>query len=99
MGKVSLRIVPDQNPRFMAERVKCYLQGVHKSRCSGNKLTIKIFRDGQPFLADPTCNNFKAAADAIEAVWKKKPDFTREGATSAMAVSLEVGHCGALCVC
>lgn len=92
MGKFSLRIVPDQNPRYMAERVKCYLQGVFRSRCSGNKLTIKIFRDGQPFLADHTCNNYQAAYHAIESVWKKAPDLTRDGATIAMAVALEVHY-------
>ena len=91
VGKFSLRLVPDQNPRYVAEKVKCYLQEVHASRCSGNNLRIKAFRDGQPFLADHSSPNYQAAYDALLYVWEKPPDFTREGATISMAAVLEVG--------
>ena len=91
VGKFSIRLVPDQNPRLVAERVKCYLQEVHASRCSGNSLRIKAFRDGRPFIADQSSLNYQAAYDALLYVWEKPPDLTREGATISMAAVLEVG--------
>lgn len=89
MGKFSLRLVPDQNPRFLANRVKCYLEEVHLRRCSGNKLRIKAFSDGRPFLADQSCSNYRAAYEALRHVWKKEPDLIRDGATIFMAGALE----------
>nr|AGC52722.1 cytosolic non-specific dipeptidase 2 [Spirometra erinaceieuropaei] len=89
MGKFSVRIVPDQNPRRIADLVRKHLESVHKKRRSGNRLEIKVFRDGQPFLADHTCPNFTAAKRAITHVWGKEPDLTRDGATISMAVALE----------
>uniref|UniRef100_A0A5K3F8F8 M20_dimer domain-containing protein n=1 Tax=Mesocestoides corti TaxID=53468 RepID=A0A5K3F8F8_MESCO len=89
MGKFSLRIVPDQNPYLMSERFKCYLHQMHYRRCSGNRLRVKSFIDGRAFLADHTCVNYRAAYKALEEVWKKKPDLTRDGATIAMACTLE----------
>ncbi|VDM16256.1 unnamed protein product [Hydatigera taeniaeformis] len=89
MGKFSLRLVPDQNPRFLASRVRCYLKEVHSRRCSGNKLTVKTFSDGRPFLADQSCPNYRAAYEAIKFVWEKEPDLIRDGATISMAAVLE----------
>lgn len=90
MGKFSIRIVPDQNPAKVVKQVISYLQEVHAQRCSGNELQIKVFRDGQPFLADVSCTNYRAAFDAIKCIWKKPPDLIRDGATISMAATLEV---------
>ncbi|VDK35833.1 unnamed protein product [Taenia asiatica] len=89
MGKFSLRLVPDQNPRILASRVRCYLKEVHLRRCSGNNLTIKAFSDGRPFLADQSCPNYRAAYEALKYVWEKEPDLIRDGATISMAGALE----------
>ncbi|KAG5446702.1 Metallopeptidase M20 [Clonorchis sinensis] len=89
MGKFSVRIVPDQNPKKIAQKVTDYLESIHKQRSSPNKLEIKVFRDGRPFLGDHTCSNYQAAYQAITKVWHKPPDLTRDGAAIPVAIALE----------
>ncbi|KAF7257335.1 hypothetical protein EG68_04813 [Paragonimus skrjabini miyazakii] len=89
MGKFSVRIVPDQPPKKIAQKVTNYLKMLHRIRGSPNKLEVKVFRDGRPFLADHTCSNYKAAYTAITNVWHKEPDLTRDGAAIPIAIALE----------
>ncbi|CAL8098360.1 unnamed protein product [Calicophoron daubneyi] len=89
MGKFSIRIVPDQPPKKVAQKVKEYLENLHRIRGSPNHLDIKVFRDGRPFLADISCPNFEAARKAIVRVWGQEPDFTRDGAAIPVALALE----------
>ncbi|KAF5396903.1 Cytosolic non-specific dipeptidase [Paragonimus heterotremus] len=89
MGKFSVRIVPDQPPKKIAQKVTNYLKMLHRIRGSPNKLEVKVFRDGRPFLADHTCSNYKAAYSAITKVWNKEPDLTRDGAAIPIAIALE----------
>lgn len=90
MGKFSVRIVPDQPPKKIAQKVISYVQHVHELRNSPNEIDIKVFRDGRPFLGDPTSPNYRAAAMAVNRVWNKYPDFTRDGAAIPIAIALEV---------
>lgn len=89
MGKFSVRIVPDQSPKKVAKNVTEYLENLHRDRCSPNRLEIKVFRDGRPFLGDHTCMNYQCAFRALSTVWKKKPDLTRDGAAIPVAIALE----------
>ncbi|CAH8845701.1 unnamed protein product [Trichobilharzia szidati] len=89
MGKFSIRIVPDQPPKLIASKVSNYLRTVHQLRGSSNRLDIKVFRDGRPFLGDHTSPNYVAAYRAIQKVWKVPPDLTRDGATIPAALALE----------
>lgn len=89
MGKFSVRIVPDQSPKVIAQKVTKYLENLHKLRGSPNRLNVKVFRDGRPFLADYTCVNYRAAYAAITKVWNKEPDLTRDGAAIPVAIALE----------
>ncbi|THD25926.1 Cytosolic non-specific dipeptidase [Fasciola hepatica] len=89
MGKFSVRVVPAQPPKKVAQKVKNYLEQLHKLRGSPNKLDIKIFRDGRPFLSDHTTVNYQAASRAIIRVWQQEPDLTRDGAAMPVAIALE----------
>ncbi|TPP65579.1 Cytosolic non specific dipeptidase [Fasciola gigantica] len=95
MGKFSVRVVPAQPPKKVAQKVKNYLEQLHKLRGSPNKLDIKIFRDGRPFLSDHTTVNYQAASRAISRVWQQEPDLTRDGAAMPVAIALEVSAIGA----
>uniref|UniRef100_A0A183B653 M20_dimer domain-containing protein n=1 Tax=Echinostoma caproni TaxID=27848 RepID=A0A183B653_9TREM len=86
MGKFSVRVVPAQPPKKIAQKVKAYLEQLHQLRGSPNRLEIKIFRDGRPFLGDHTVKNYQAAARAITRVWQKEPDLTRDGAAIPVAI-------------
>lgn len=88
MGKFSIRLVPDQDPNIVIRQVVEYLHKVHLRRCSRNKVTIKVFRDGRPFLGDLSCPNYKTACLALTYVWDRAPDLIRDGASISMATIL-----------
>ncbi|KAH0831078.1 hypothetical protein J3R83DRAFT_13623 [Lanmaoa asiatica] len=44
-----------------------------------NKMNVEYLHGGKPWVADVNHWNFEAARKAIEAVWNKSPDYTREG--------------------
>ncbi|VUZ51480.1 unnamed protein product, partial [Hymenolepis diminuta] len=88
IGKFSIRLVPDQEPNIIIRQIVEYLQKVHLRRCSLNRLQIKVFRDGRPFLGDVSCSNYRVAYEALTYVWTKPPDLIRDGATISMATVL-----------
>lgn len=94
MGKFSVRVVPAQPPKKIAQKVKNYLEQLHKLRGSPNTLEIKVFRDGRPFLGDHNTINYQAATRAITRVWNQEPDLTRDGASIPVAIALEVSPSG-----
>jgi len=78
-GKFSIRLVPDQTPQNVDPLVIKYLEDEFAKLGSKNKMTIENLHGGKPWVADPKHWNYVAAAKATEAVYHKKPDYTREG--------------------
>ncbi|KAI6126896.1 hypothetical protein F5141DRAFT_1186199 [Pisolithus sp. B1] len=62
-GKFSIRLVPPQTPEKIIPLVNAYLESEFR----------------QPWVADVKHWNFEAAKRAIEAIYQKTPDYTREG--------------------
>jgi len=58
-----------------------------------NKLKVENLHGGKPWVADPTHWNYVAAAKATEAVYNKKPDYTREGGSIPVTLTFadEIG--------
>ncbi|KAH7882913.1 hypothetical protein F5I97DRAFT_146483 [Phlebopus sp. FC_14] len=78
-GKFSLRLVPPQTPEKVIPLVKAYLESEFAKLNSKNKLEVEYLHGGKPWVADVKHWNFEAAKKAIEAVYNKTPDYTREG--------------------
>ncbi|GJE98696.1 CNDP dipeptidase [Phanerochaete sordida] len=78
-GKFSLRLVPPQQPDDIRAKVEKYLHEEFaklNTRCS---MKIEYLHGGIPWVADHKHWNYEAAKIATESVYRKSPDFTREG--------------------
>ncbi|KIJ16291.1 hypothetical protein PAXINDRAFT_168450 [Paxillus involutus ATCC 200175] len=78
-GKFSLRLVPPQTPELVIPLVTQYIQSEFAKLNSKNKMSVEYLHGGKPWVADVNHWNFEAAKRAIETIWKKTPDYTREG--------------------
>ncbi len=76
MAKVSMRLVPDQDPNKIAELFDAYVRKV-----APKTVTLKVTRmhGGKPWMTSFDNPFVQAAGRAIEKGFGKKPVFTREG--------------------
>lgn len=103
-GKFSLRLVPDQDPKRIAEIVEAHLKKKFHELNSPNVLEIKTHHGAKAWLSNPKHPNYQAGANAIEKVFGMEPDYTREGgsipittwfedATQMNVLLLPIGAC------
>lgn len=78
VGKVSVRLVPDQDPDEVTEGVSQYLRKKFRELNSSNSLNI-ISNGAKAWLADPSGLLYEAGAASIRRVHGCTPDYTREG--------------------
>lgn len=78
MAKVSMRLVPDQRPERIEQLLRAYLE-----ENVPNTMTWELLdhSSAPPGIMDREHVAVRAASEAFEAVWGKKPIFTREGGT------------------
>lgn len=74
--KISMRLVPGQDPDDIAEKIKLHFE---KHTPSTMKLDFRKLHGGHPVLVDIDNPAMQAAAKAMEGVYNKTPYFTREG--------------------
>ena len=89
IGKFSLRLVPDQNPKKVEELVKNYLTEEFAKLGSPNKIAVRMTHGAKAWLASPSHPNYVAATKATEAVYGLTPDFTREGGSIPITSAFE----------
>ena len=75
-AKISMRLVPDQRPADIVEKLKAYLEAKTPSTM---KLHFHNLHGGNPALIDTDSPAMQAAAEAMEGVYGRPPYFTREG--------------------
>lgn len=75
-AKISMRLVPNQDPDRVAQAALAYLQ-----RAAPPTVTVtgRIFHGTPPALVPQDHPAMRAAAAAYERVWGRRPIFTREG--------------------
>jgi len=76
MAKVSMRLVPDQNPDRIAELVEAYVKKITPKTV---EVTVTRLHGGKPWLTDYHNSFVQAASRAIEQGFGKAPVFCREG--------------------
>ena len=85
-AKVSMRLVPDQDPeeidRLFAERVKALAP-------SDVSVEVRALHGGHPALVERELPSMRAASRALETAFGKKPFFTREGGSIPVVALLE----------
>lgn len=76
MAKFSFRLVPDQDPKDIMEKVQAHLE---KHCPEGVTVEVEVGHDGKPFYADPHSENGKAGQEALRQAFGKEPVLIREG--------------------
>lgn len=75
-AKITMRLVPHQNPRKILSAVVAHL----KKHCPKTvRMEVVHGHGAPPYLCEPTGKEIRAAARATERVFGKKPLFIREG--------------------
>jgi len=75
-AKVSMRLVPDQDPADLAPRFEAY---VRKLAPAGVTVRVEHLRGTPPFLTAPDHPMLEAARRALDRVWSKPSVMIREG--------------------
>jgi acetylornithine deacetylase/succinyl-diaminopimelate desuccinylase-like protein len=76
MAKVSMRLVPNQDPKKIGDLFEAYVKKVTPKTVD---LTITRMHGGKPWVTDYNSPFVQAAARAIEQAFGQRPVFTREG--------------------
>jgi acetylornithine deacetylase/succinyl-diaminopimelate desuccinylase-like protein len=76
MAKVSMRLVPNQEPDKIAERFEAYVRKIAPKTV---ELTVTRMHGGKPWMTSFDNPYVQAAGRAIEKGFGRKPIFTREG--------------------
>ncbi len=75
-AKISMRLVPDQDPKKIAKLFEKYVKSLAPDTVT---VTVEEHHGGYPVLIDLDFYGLKAAAQAFEDVYKKEVLFAREG--------------------
>lgn len=76
MAKISLRLVPDQDPKEVHEQMLQYLK---ENAPKDIRWELLEMQGGKPSISDRDNAGVRAFADALETVWNMRPYFKREG--------------------
>jgi acetylornithine deacetylase/succinyl-diaminopimelate desuccinylase-like protein len=76
MAKVSCRLVGNQDPHDIYEKLKAYIESLTPPTV---KVRVDLLTTGEPALIDFTLPEMQAAARAYEKGWGATPVFTRGG--------------------
>lgn len=87
VGKFSIRLVPDMDPKQVEKVVVAHLEQKFKERESANKLKAFMSSGSKPWITDFNHPQYQAAARAIKDVFGVEPDFTREGCSIPVALT------------
>ena len=83
MAKVSMRLVPDQEPEEIA---RVFRERVEALRPEGVLVDVRMHHGGRPFLTDLDDPAMRSAARALERAFGREPVFIREGGSVPVAV-------------
>ena len=75
-AKVSMRLVPDQDPKKIAELFKKH---VHAVAPSGVKVEVEALHGADPVVVEAEGPIVDAALDAMQDIWGARPVRIREG--------------------
>ena len=76
MAKFSFRLVPNQDPADISNKVQAHLE---KHAPAGVTVEVEVGHDGKPYYSDPNSVYGKAGQAALEKAFGKKPVLIREG--------------------
>jgi acetylornithine deacetylase/succinyl-diaminopimelate desuccinylase-like protein len=86
MAKISMRLVPDQDPAKVADLFQAY---VEKLAPKTVQLKVTRMHGGKPWMTDLDNAYIQAAARAIELGFGKSPVYTREGGSIPVVATFQ----------
>ncbi len=86
MAKISMRLVPDQDPKKIR---RAFERHVKSLKPKGVDMEIEFHSDGLPWGADPEGPLFVAAASAVKSTFGRAPLFIREGGSIPIIPMIE----------
>jgi acetylornithine deacetylase/succinyl-diaminopimelate desuccinylase-like protein len=86
MAKVSMRLVPNQDPDKIAKLFEAYVEKVAPGTV---ELKLTRLHGGKPWMADFDSPYIRAAGRAIEKGFGKTPVFTREGGSIPVVATFQ----------
>ena len=86
MAKVSMRLVPDQEPDAIADLCAAYLRKVTPKTV---ELTVTRMHGGRPWMTDFDNPFIQAAGRAIELGFGRRPVFNREGGSIPVVATFQ----------
>jgi acetylornithine deacetylase/succinyl-diaminopimelate desuccinylase-like protein len=75
-AKISMRLVPDQDPKKIAELFRKYIESITPETVS---VQVTEHHGGHPVVVDLEFYGLQAAADAFKKIYQKEVLFSREG--------------------
>lgn len=76
MAKFSFRLVPDQNPEVIMQKVQAHLE---KHAPAGVTVEVEVGHDGKPYICDPHSVFGQAGQAALREAFGRDPVLIREG--------------------
>jgi nonspecific dipeptidase len=89
IGKFSIRLVPDMDPKVVEKQVISYLEEVHKKRNSPNSVKVLMGHGARAWVADFNHPHYVAGREAVKTVYGVEPDLIREGGSIPVTLTLE----------
>jgi len=86
MGKISMRLVPDQEP---AEVKKQLIQYLNEKAPADVRWELKEHQGGRPSISNMDNIGIQAMAKSLETVWGKRPYFHREGGSIPVVAQMQ----------
>ncbi len=90
LAKLSTRLVPEQDPRRIEERLRAHVARVASERAvtRGVGFEVRALQHNRPWREDPEAPLFRAASEALEAVFGTAPVRVAHGGTLPIAPEL-----------
>jgi len=88
-AKVSMRLVPDQDPDELFQRFETY---VKRLAPPGVTVTVKDMHNATPFVTDPEHPMLECARRALSRAWNKPVAMMREGGSIPVMATFQETH-------
>jgi acetylornithine deacetylase/succinyl-diaminopimelate desuccinylase-like protein len=94
-AKVSMRLVPDQDPADLFPRFEA-----HVRKLAPPQVTVKVrdLHSAPPFLTDPDLPALESARRALARAWQKPAAMIREGGSIPVMATFQETHAGVPCI-
>ena len=85
-AKLSMRLVPNQDPEVVADQLRQYLT---EQAPASIRWELKTFHGGKPAFCDPDTAATKAFRQALTEIWGREPILKREGGSIPIVTEMK----------